>query len=482
MDSDTTTANFPKTRQLYTTALKEWQIRLLRILPGQLEDHITGELVLAAPLMGNNGVVIEGHFNDKVQYSAFSYAWGEPVYNFPITINGSDISVTESLNQALQHLRLPDQELLLWADELCINQQDNEEKSAQVQKMIDVFAGASKVIVWLGCETKQTASVTQYVSLPMATHGMKWMDKRTNSQPEERQSLAAKHGVNRLRSTITPNNMQELCESLKDWCTRPWVRRAWVRQEVFAAKEVEIRCGCTVISLEWLKEFAFALKELAARSITNLDEEGEICVELLVSIVRCTPALKRQLTTLRMSGQGATCHCGPGNLRDSLEANVNVGTRPDCVLSKSRNLLASDPRDHVYAMLGLMDCNTQRTMEIDNVDPTNLVLPIDYSRSPSQVFQDLTKYIIKRDRSFAVLIESPESPSLENDLDLPSWCPDWRTYWHQYTGHTSEYHVDIDLISAEGALCFGGSVIAVSDSSLHRTSSLCCATLHAYSV
>jgi len=47
-------------------------------------------------------------------------------------------------------LRLESEPRVLWADAVCINQQDDNEKSKQVQLMLDIFASASKVLAWTG--------------------------------------------------------------------------------------------------------------------------------------------------------------------------------------------------------------------------------------------------------------------------------------------------------------------------------------------
>lgn len=60
------------------------------------------------------------------------------------------MDATENLVIALQHLRHPDHGGVLWIDALCINQTDNVEKSSQVLMMGDVFAQATRVVVWLG--------------------------------------------------------------------------------------------------------------------------------------------------------------------------------------------------------------------------------------------------------------------------------------------------------------------------------------------
>jgi hypothetical protein len=41
-------------------------------------------------------------------------------------------------------------ERIIWADAVCIDQQNNAEKEQQVQRMAEIYSKASRVIVWLG--------------------------------------------------------------------------------------------------------------------------------------------------------------------------------------------------------------------------------------------------------------------------------------------------------------------------------------------
>jgi hypothetical protein len=81
-------------------------------------------------------------------YEVISYAWGEVVYRHTFTVDsGHDIGLTDSLYQALLHLRGESGTRDLWADAICINQFDNTEKSVQVAGMAHIYRSASAVVV-----------------------------------------------------------------------------------------------------------------------------------------------------------------------------------------------------------------------------------------------------------------------------------------------------------------------------------------------
>ena len=93
-------------------------------------------------------------------YECLSYAWGEPAFSEKLYIIGHGVvKITPSLHSALQYLRYSTEVRWLWADAICINQQDNEERSAQVARMAQIYADAAKALVWPGPGKKTDALV-----------------------------------------------------------------------------------------------------------------------------------------------------------------------------------------------------------------------------------------------------------------------------------------------------------------------------------
>lgn len=79
-----------------------------------------------------------------------SYEWGPSDITLPIRINGIDTRVRKNLWYALYNIRHPKEEVVLWIDAICINQQDLAEKARLVPQMSTVYQRAEEVIVWLG--------------------------------------------------------------------------------------------------------------------------------------------------------------------------------------------------------------------------------------------------------------------------------------------------------------------------------------------
>jgi Heterokaryon incompatibility protein (HET) len=94
-------------------------------------------------------------------YEAVSYEWGNPETKHSIAIEGGfTIRITESLYHALRDIRPQDssgKERAVWADAVCINQEDMSERQQQVALMGDIYRRACRVITYIGPERDDSA-------------------------------------------------------------------------------------------------------------------------------------------------------------------------------------------------------------------------------------------------------------------------------------------------------------------------------------
>ncbi|KAH7308857.1 heterokaryon incompatibility, partial [Rhexocercosporidium sp. MPI-PUGE-AT-0058] len=79
-------------------------------------------------------------------YTAISYMWGSPEDTKTITINGMPITVGEKVAAALDCLRssLVDK---VWIDAVYTNQDDIDERNAQVLRIRDIFSQSQAVTI-----------------------------------------------------------------------------------------------------------------------------------------------------------------------------------------------------------------------------------------------------------------------------------------------------------------------------------------------
>lgn len=112
-------------------------IRILTLFPGEYGEPLRGDLT---PVKINEAGI----------YEPLSYVWGDSTRTHYLDCQHGSVELTSSLFDALQRLRPHDKTRRLWVDQICINQDDVEERSQQVQFMDSIYNKAAHVLVWLG--------------------------------------------------------------------------------------------------------------------------------------------------------------------------------------------------------------------------------------------------------------------------------------------------------------------------------------------
>lgn len=90
--------------------------------------------------------------NDRPEYSALSYVWGQEDAIHEISLGGRPFWVRPNLFTALRRLRAHgvDNTIIIWVDALCINQSSVAERNSQVAMMGEIYSQSERVQVWLG--------------------------------------------------------------------------------------------------------------------------------------------------------------------------------------------------------------------------------------------------------------------------------------------------------------------------------------------
>jgi hypothetical protein len=114
-------------------------IRILELDSGSFNDPLSCQLVVYS-------------LESYPKYDALSYMWGDSSLTGSIFLDYEPFPVTRSLENALRHVRLRDNVRYIWADAVCINQQDEEERGNQIHLMKEIYSRSNTVRVWIDIE------------------------------------------------------------------------------------------------------------------------------------------------------------------------------------------------------------------------------------------------------------------------------------------------------------------------------------------
>jgi hypothetical protein len=285
------------------------QIRLLTIESHELKDSgVENALDLVYPDEATDDdaytcILHTISLDDDTEYDALSYVWGDANDRMPIIVNDQIFLATRSLYEAIKGLhRKGAIEQHIWADAICINQWDLDERGQQVSIMGDIYRNAQNVHAWLGNASPATDWALEYLNtIDADTWGKPWT---TEAEDKPFYALLA----------------------LAD---RPWFTRLWVAQEVVLARRAWIHCGaqCTDLRSVVLCYRHYLLQRLDHRSAINLHIKRLGQLHSLHGILMCQD--QTQASPKEIDG-----------VYSLFEGTLIMGV--------------SDPRDFVYALKGLL--------------------------------------------------------------------------------------------------------------------------------
>jgi hypothetical protein len=323
--------------------------------------------------------------DDDPRYEAISYAWGDHNDRKPVICNGCAITTTRSLFEALQRFRHAKTTRTLWADALCINQADDDEKTSQVRLMSYIYTKAVRVLVWLQHEDDQLVqdslnAICRFVckedgfgrfggidEVPKPTPNIfyRWLDVDVTS-------------INEMESSAITD---AAIDALNLICGSPWFGRGWVVQEVALNTSASVFWGHGEIGFEWLG--------VASRAVSG-------------------------------------CAFGVGSMIPTcfflfLVCNSSHRTnRPRQPLLRLMDLTVglafNEPKDRIYGLLGL------KTFECDLADGQSFIDP-DYNITTMECYRRVAAKLLCEWHDLRVL--SWKRSVSQSAKDWPSWVPDW---------------------------------------------------------
>jgi hypothetical protein len=353
-------------KQVYRyTALRNSDFRLLKILP-ERKTMIKCEIVHAS-------------FVEVPEYLAISYAWGDAGKTRRIELGGYYVHIGVNLHGALKALRQKKEPVLVWADALCIDQNNRDERTHQVQEMTRIYSSAKSVAIWLGPEADRSDLATDL--LLVLSH----------------QSEYPK-GISHLIGS--PVGQQKLAAIVSLFQREYW-SRLWVVQEIFNARSVTVCCGS--IKVPWMV----------------YKRASDIFSQHRADINRCLPpSLKRSRgpsisANSQFSHSQVLVYQGPGSLSD-LKSQIGLGEEAILkVLRAFRRKLTSDPKDKLYGILGVLPEATRKEFRVD------------YSLSVKEIYTEIVDYVVKTTECLDIICDAIHFPLHTGSATLPSFVPDW---------------------------------------------------------
>ncbi|CAM1500531.1 Fc.00g096930.m01.CDS01 [Cosmosporella sp. VM-42] len=355
---------------------------------------------------------------DNPSFTALSYVWGDPTSTEEIILEGMLIPVTRNLAAALRwakhHWRqyFPRRDVTvfrLWADALCINQQDMGERSHQVQLMRDIYSDAELVMSSMSTSDDE-------ISLALQTYNEihQALTKRDPALPLS--ELSDYLWLKRIPSLCSESSGIDGYPRNKAWNAistfhrLPYWERVWIAQEVVLARKLLLICGIESTDFDKITDISEIL-QLGCPAHNGVQPAQFERPHWMPKEVWC-PACYNNLIS------------SPGNQWkriDSLRKLKRLGALGevagfDELMHVAVHYKATNPRDRVYGLLGL----------------SAIDVSVDYGKSVGEVYFDVVESYLRTPRvepcGCAIAKTCPflsiAGIGLRNRSDMPSWVPD----------------------------------------------------------
>jgi hypothetical protein len=348
----------------YQEQLESEQIRTLQLQPGKSSEMVECKLKVAT--LGT-------------AYKALSYAWGDPTPTHKIICNGKSLTIASNLHAALWQFRENEEFGFLWADAICINQADLEEKTRQVRMMRQVYENAGMVLIWLGIKEAKDEPGLKLLSEIDTKLGLLFRDEKDEAEREFHDPRVEQFG-------LPAAGLNSPWRSLSG-IYRPWFGRVWVVQEFVCAKEWEFHLGSTRIPSHILLGGARRVTTKDSPLRTALEDSTEKPDEA-VNAARLAVFKKHHNERSEMTRRKTTVE----------------------LLWMAATFKATESRDNIFALVGLLDGIPSDIVDY-NLDLRNILIQLACNFLVSEKLSvfDILTYV------------SAESKVPQ----LPSWVPDW---------------------------------------------------------
>lgn len=321
------------------------------------------------------------------------------------------LRITLSLNKALQGLRHKNKAIMLWVDAICINQENNKEKSQQVRLLPKIFQTAESTYAFLEGDKGSDAAIEMLMQVrvkaacdksKLETYTTDGTKSELGNDSEYETSLGESTEADGMSSKDGPDAgdwPEDLARVPASWNERciphpddaiwtsvgavfalSWFRRVLVVQEIVAAPKVKIVCGKWIIDwndLHLAMEIVDGQVQLSDNDFSHLKSSWEPFLSL---------AAQREWEAR--------------HYRWSLIM----------LLENFRYTESTFSRDRLFALLGLASDGNEAEFEPD------------YDSPLEGVVLKFARVFVRQGRGMQLLYRAGLSHQSHR---FPSWIPDW---------------------------------------------------------
>ncbi|KAE9979107.1 hypothetical protein BLS_010148 [Venturia inaequalis] len=318
--------------------------------------------------------------DDPVPYETVSYCWGDHERKYRINLmDGSFLMVTQSLGSELAGISSHSKTGYLWIDQMCIDQANLTERSQQVKVMGDVYASGLRVLVSLGLPNLSLRPLFTLVDLAL----------EYESNQRSVVDLQGALSDYMLSGGRTPRFLPPFWKAVVDLLRHPWFTRAWIFQECILSPTVVFVLGERLVSLDPIVRLTLATSRLETATISGIIPPGHVTTQ---------PGFHQLYSIVQARSDRAW-----GKPQDFWQMLSSVAPYTHC----------ADPRDRLYAFLGLL---TDNKIEIKP----------DYRVPRYEILTDTAKRFIEGKASLEIFSLIPRVGQEESLREgVPSWAPDW---------------------------------------------------------
>lgn len=293
-------------------------------------------------------------------------------------------------------------EVWLWVDQVCINQADPEERSSQVDLMHRIYHEAAFTLLWLGREDGYTKRAAQLIPR-FARAGNQFIESTIVPYAQNDQELHKSEGV--------PYVSEGEWDALAALFQRQYFRRLWIVQEIILSGTVVAYCGG--VEIPW-RLFCITAEMLHYRQ----QKMGTEVSAKYVPLGEGGRGIEQPVLQL-LQWQDRFAYSPPEDKpRDVSLENLVFDTW---------HFLATDPRDKIYGVYGLLNKKAQNERESGEKEDEAL-WRADYTKPVEQVYAEATKQIIL-DAGELRILSAVLDHSWRKIESLPSWTPDYSVTW-----------------------------------------------------